>query len=388
MNVSHSTYKPGLKPVNRDNSNINFGAGKVKLWFDSDDTYFPHSDQGILSSENKKHPVFLKVKQAFESLNNFITRNKEDVELNVTTGRNRGEYRHYLDMVKKAGIIWIKPDRLVTKNGGDVFLSSSKLPEKEIVPDWPSARHIDHSKRDDIKEITGWDANYIKSSILETLEDWDFPIVYAPSGGSDYGAKSYKNIWDQVKSRYDNSWVALVRQDGDLNFYIGLPPNHAADKIQHSIVDSIREKLDSKSIKYDMTVRDSDWENSNGPSITINPLINGKPLDKTYDVRKAIIQAIKDNDFVIVAGNGSNDRTMLDPATYTDLCDIDKLPMLSIVVGDNPKLHQLADQYPDKFLKVGHFNLLDGVKQAIKKYSDTNPDFRKHLPHAIAEEIY
>lgn len=371
-------------------SQPNFGAGKIHLWFDSDGTYFPESDQNILKPEKSDTKSFKNLKAAFEALNKFISKFKKDIELNITTGRNRGEYRHYLDLVKKSGLSWVIPDRLVTKNGGDVFLKTSDNTPSEKAPHagWPSLSSVDKSKREEISKLTRWDSNYIQSTILEVLEEWDFPIVYSPTGSGDYGAKSYKHIWNLVNERFNNPWTAFVRQDGALNFYIGLPPNNAAINVQDSIAGSIKSKLDAKGISYQMDITHSDWENSDGPSITITPKINDKKLDKVYDVTKAIKDAQKDNDLVIVAGNGSNDRTMINPETYSELTNSDGLPLMSIVVGDNEKLLDVAKRYPQQVLSVGQYDLLDGVKKAIKLYAEKHPEFKSKLDPDIAKEIY
>lgn len=355
---------------------MSFGAGKVCLWLDSDGTYFPNDDQNVLRPERRNTDAFWNLKKTFEDLNRFIRNQGEKVELNVTTGRNKGEYSHYLNLIKNAGLDWIIPDRLVTKNGGDVFLKTpAKTSKTKLQPDWPSSINIDQAKRNDIKRLSNWDSDFIRSSILETLDDWDFPVVVGPTAGEDYGAKSYKHIWNLINDKFDNPWTAFVRQDGDLNFYIGLPPTGVLQELQTSIVDSIKEKLDSKNIKYEIKHHTSDWENSNGPAIVITPKINNKPLDKTYDVAIALDKAKKENDLVIVSGNGSNDVQMLDPDSYSGTDN----PMMSIVVGTNPKLLSLAKKHPDKVIVVNQYGLLDGVKQAVKVYADKNPGFKALL---------
>ncbi|MEW5821204.1 MAG: hypothetical protein AB1782_13510 [Cyanobacteriota bacterium] len=379
------------KPFKQNfNDNVSFGQSKVHLWFDSDGTYFPDADQNILKPEKHNSENFKQLRKAFESLNQFIKKFTDEVELNITTGRNRGEYRHYLNLLKQSGLDWVVPSRLVIKNGGDVFLKSKNAPnpDNKLESDWPSVNHVDQKKIQEINKITNWDSSYIKSVILETLEEWDFPIVVAPSGYGDYGSKSYLHFWNLVNERFNNPWVAFVRQDGDLSSYIGLPPNNAAKGVQDSIIEAIKNKLDSRKISYDLTFVDHDPENSNGPSIIIKPKINNKPLDKVYDVKKALERAIKENDLVIVAGNGSNDMSMLDPDSYSDIAPPDKLPLISIIVGDDKKLKTLLKKYPEKVLEVDQYNLLNGVKEAIKKYAETCPDFKKTLNRKIAKDIY
>ena len=383
INNSNNAY------MNNTKGHISFGAGKVKLWLDSDGTYFPDNDQTILFAEKRNTERFSKVKQTFEQLNNFIQKFQQSIELNISTGRNRGEYKHFLNLVKEAGLNFIRPDRLVIKNGGDVFLSKplNNNYDSTLQQDWPSDRFIDKAKREDIKKQSNWEAGLVQSAILESLEEWDFPVIIAPSGLGSYGSKSYHNIWKAVKEKENNSWTAFIRQDGALGFYVGFPIDKSANNLTNTIIKSIKEKLDDKNISYDLSYNETDWENSYAPAIVITPVINGKKLNKTYDIAKELEKAKKDNDLIIIAGNGPNDLEMLDPSSYSKLGDLANLPLMSIVVSDASELNDLAKNNPSKVIEVGQYGLLEGIKNAIKIYSQKNDTFKQNLAPELIKEV-
>ena len=50
--------------------------------------------------------------------------------------------------------------------------------------------------------------------------------------------------------------------------------------------------------------------------LVYTPKIDGNELTKVFDTKEAVSKAIKNNDLVIVAGDGSNDFEMLNPLEY------------------------------------------------------------------------
>ena len=401
----NSNYKPHFcadktnKKAVMSQQNIFFGAGNIFLKLDSDGTYFPSDDQSILMPENRNTSAFKRLKNAFEGLNNFFDRFHNNIKFTITTGRNVGEYDYWKNLVKNAGINVPIPDKLITKNGGDSFLKDrqKKLKNGQLEPEWPSSGYVDNKKREEIRKLTNWDADYIRSSILTSLKDWDLPVLFAQSGLKDYGAKSYKQYWESTFKNYCDNLTAFMRDDGDLNFYIGLPINALKDKgnkqafnlVKDSIITEITSRLDEKNIKYNLEYRESDWENSGGPGIAITPLINGKPLDKSYDIAKEIERAKKENDLVIIAGNGINDTPMLNPESYDLNSNNGKpLPMMSIAIGKEPTLIELAKKYPEYVIHIDEpHDLLNAVKTAIKRYAEKNNEFRNNLEPQIAKDI-
>ncbi len=65
-------------------------------------------------------------------------------------------------------------------------------------------------------------------------------------------------------------------------------------------------------------------------------------LNKLFDVKKSIKDAIKNKDIVIVAGNGSNDFDMLNPLNYVDLKKYE----------ENQKTKNFSEQKHIKNLKI------------------------------------
>ena len=371
-NIRNNNYNTIPNRTASPRSQVVFGKNVVHLWLDSDGTHFPDDDQTILNPGRSGEKRFQDIKKAFNNLSSFIRKCSDTVKLNITTGRNRGEYKHFLKLLGGAGLDYVSPERLTIKNGGDVYVNTKSLPLKDFIGKGMSSDSIDTAKAEEIKKVANWDADYVRSSILKSMEDYDFPILMSPNGNSDYGDKSANNI---LRDR--GSWTAFLRQDGDLNFFIGLPLSESGKNNAPALAEKIKTKLDKKEISYDLTLRDKDGENSDGPAIVITPKINGHKLGKDYDVARALKAAIKEGDLVIAAGNGSNDEVMLNPDSYKDISENENdLPLMSVVIPDKQCLRDLVQKHPDKVIAVEDaYHLQDGIKLAIKKYAESHPDF-------------
>ena len=74
-------------------------------------------------------------------------------------------------------------------------------------------------------------------------------------------------------------------------------------------------------ILYSVQTTLYDWQAGYGPSIRLLPSIDGKPLNKVYDIKECLKNVIKNktDDLVIAAGNDENDISMLTPESYADI---------------------------------------------------------------------
>lgn len=344
MSINFSPVK-----ISKSYSNIAFGNGEVKLWSDFDGTLFPSDEDDL----HKKREV-KKLSSYFDDIKRFFVNSKGQAECNITTGRNFVTFFKSFSNLKTIGIPVIEPDRLVTSDGGDIYIKSR---ETGITVDY---RNVDKQKRQEIKELTNWDGDYIRSSIIQVFKDLDIPLCQPLN----------------LNPSVEKIIFPVLRNDGNLQICIDIPKAMLSDEFLDKVAKSIKPKLDEKNIQYEYYFEDYVPAFHRGPCIIIKPKPKGKPLVKYYDVQKAIEKATREKDLVIVAGDYINDYNMLNPETYAKTPDeIKKLPMIGIIVGNNPKLLELARKYPEKFVITKPFKLLEAVKTAIKNYADIHSDF-------------
>lgn len=337
-------------PGNNRPSKISFGQGEIKFWTDFDGTLFPANEDNLSSKRTVK-----KLKKYFEAINNFFSASKGRADCHITTGRNFISFNHIFNKLKNNGIAILTPSKLVTSNGKDVFV-------KPLHSNKPiTYKDSDKSKQKELQKLTNWDIKYIRSFIVGIFKDLDIPLGQPMNVNPDIKEIIYP----------------VLRNDGDLQIDIDLPKELAQETFIKNLMDTIKQKLNEKNISYDLTFEDYDPVYHRGPSIIIVPKLKGIPIDKSFDIREALKKAENENDLVIVAGDYKNDYNMLDPANYAKTPDeMLKLPMRSIVVGNNPTLAKLAEKYPDRVLITKEFHLLEAIKQAIVDYTHQNPDFK------------
>ena len=142
----------------------------------------------------------------------------------------------------------------------------------------------------------------------------------------------------------------------------------------------------------------------------------GQKVNKALDAIIEVKKAKKNNDLVIVAGDGDNDKSFLNIFTYIKLPkdilipqnienakkllvnkdikkQIDNLPLKILTVeGDitNDKYYKyLAESFPNKYkyvkqdTKSGENSLFNSIKECIKNYKNENKKFKKSLNKKI-----
>lgn len=418
-------------------SKVSFGAGKVKLYSDFDGTYLPASHKTI--SQAKDSSDLPHLDNYFSQVKKFLELNKSAVQLTVTTGRNLGEFHSLLDHFRRIGLKMPLPDRVIIKNGGDQYIK--RIPDDVYyTSDSKPYTRVNENKREILKKQIGWDGPSIRSKILKILQGYNFEIRTDPTTNSaeDYG---FDSTLYHVSDHFDRDgssspWVSVLRDDGDLKFFIGLPKDmqHRADR-KEALAD-IKKQLEGElktlckgsdgSSNFAIHFNPRDSEYGNHPSLTLVPMLKGQELTKVYDTKKAVSDAIDNNDLVITAGDGSNDFEMLNPANYIKLPSdlkrrnqtehfvddpktflkilqerpelkkqFDALPFLAIVIeGKNalPKqLKALVDSYAignnPKILKVKEGHLFEGVVESTLKYLSKNPEFASNVDLELVNSL-
>lgn len=417
--------RTGATPYLADRS-LKFKAGKTIFFSDFDGTYMLFSQdkccktKGFLNDPTATN-IFKKIYGEFDK---YLRANKSNFEFIVTSGRNKHEFLYFIKKLTEQGLKLPLPAKLIVKNGGDIF-KISENGQKYIKPDL--------LKREEIKLNSNWPGTaQVKSLINNIFKDEQFKLITKSKSNNnaiEYGEISLENHLKTIPAP-GKDYYASFRDDGALGMHIALPKWAPGEKI----TDKIKHSLDSQGIKAEVNFVKQDYcdaviphynegyKDSNsyyldaGQSITITPKINDSAyqnngtLDKIYDIRKSMKDIIDNDkhDLLIIAGNASNDKKMLDPYNYVDLIGLQKpknaeekalfskdpaymekmkkLPMASIVVGDDSSLNEIRELAKNlntdqvkKVIAVDGFNntLLDAIKNSKESYAIQDTTFAK-----------
>lgn len=439
-NISNKTYV---------NKNLNFGEGKAHLYSDFDQTFLPSSHDVYKNSNSQNSP---ELSRHFDNLRKFFNNTRQGLKFTLTSGRTLAEYETVAEMARERKFDMPLPDTFIAKNGSNEYLRNGTDEEFYKGGKFPfTFENTNKEKEAHIKQLTNWDGPIIKQKIIEILKSHDFEVIEAGTawGVDDYGWRSlFSSFSDNFNPEAPNSYspkVVSLRQDGDLKMHLLLPKDTDWPDVRgpieliekYKLMEDIRHKithfLDENNIKYDFKSTEvfKDKESGGHPTWDIMPKFEYKePLTKLYDVEQAVKKAIKENDLVIVAGDGSNDFDMLDPTRHLkdfikkgndedlqrwdykkglpsfllkDVIEQDNLlkqklkdlPFVGIVVKRDDGKHDLDELVrlfgPDseykKIIVVKHDGILNGIKQAIQMYADKNLLYKEKLSSDLGGEI-
>ena len=344
------------------------------------------------------------------------------LEFIITTGRNRQEYNYFIGKIKQQGKDIPIPQRLITRDGADIYYCSNNLFDSD---------NVDLAKRSEIHKLTnGWDGRKIKETIKQIIAESTKERVHfidAPVNKHeyDYGEISLEYILNSLEPQKRESFASF-RDDGELSFHITGSSNINFDQVAQKL----KEHFSARKINAAVFVNEQDYnaiipvyDHDNRQlgltatkSLMIRPVINDgnqKALTKLFDLRKAVKEVIqkRSDDLVVIAGDDVNDIDCLNPLNYVDLIglstpkpnqyddfikqhrrEIQSLPIVSIVAGDNPKLHMLRDMADKinaptvkKIISIDNTNvvLADGIKDGITSYAGQNANFASNLPKEL-----
>lgn len=436
--------------------NFSFGQGKVNAYFDFDNTYCPASHSKLKSMSPDKDTWFSNYCTNFK---NFFNNTREGLTFHITTGRTLGEYNAVSYLVKMRGFELPLPDSVITKNGSDEYIKQGSDEDFYKNGNFPfNSNKRNTKKEEDIKKLTGWDGPKIKEGLKKIFESHDLRIVEADSEHSpnDYGPRS---LFSDGKLRYEthiplknnmnptSDWNVGLRNDGNLKIFYTLPYDMCRCSERRNAADRINQEIDElfsqNSISYHTYGNigmEHDSECGGRPFKVLEPKVDqnlrdctvndkmNRGLTKLYDTKEAVKNAIKDNDLVIVAGDSSNDRIMLNPARYLDINpdiflelyedsgypedfietlkqnpetysdiikQLEELPFIGIVVKNDKKdsLSDIVNAFGEgskyqKIIEVENGHLEDGVREAIKLHASRNPKFMEKLSPDLKKEIF
>ena len=436
--------------------NINFTAGKVHVYTDFDGTYCPAKHSSLhIEGEN----TFMY--QYCTKMDKFLKSTEGDIHLHVTTGRTFGEFEAISYLLNFRKFFLPLPESFISKNGSDEFIkdgTDADFYKKGIFPYKYSEPN--KLKENEIKKLTNWDGINLRNFVRNLASRYKLNIIEADSENSvkDYGSNS---LFSEGKLKPDEwkrlpnyngkitehsipiaDFVLGSRKDGNLKLNLIISPDYGfcpeRNYIYDNFMNEIKNYLNSNNVKYSM-----DWEvptksNHYRNHCNISPKIEGLALSKLYDAKCSLKDAIKNNDMVIVAGDGSNDFNMLNPFEYIEQSDWEKyksnseckyfydadmnqklsyirdayegrndklrqelesnglikqireLPLFSVIVGkENNSLRILKDTFErfGKIITVENTNLDKGIKDAIKEYASNKDSFKESMSNKLKKYI-
>lgn len=443
------------------NNKIGFTAGKVDLYSDFDGTYCPATHSSL---HNPNANSFMS--EYCNKMNKFLETTNGDIHFNITTGRTLGEYESISWLLKMRNFKLPFPETVITKDGSDRFAKIGSDDDFYVRNKFPFDYNIPQKDKElDIKRLTNWDGDKIHSEIKQLTDKYYIKFIEADSENSvsDYGKKSLFSKWklnpDEWKKLPSENgkilehktpiaeYVLGSRNDGKLKFNLIFPPDYGfcpeRNWIYDNFINDLEKYMQTQKIQYHIEWKPADQNNHHRVSCSITPKIENGALTKLYDTKKSLKQAIKNNDIVIAAGDGSNDFEMLNPLEYLDedfiktcennsshkdfykkdmdkrlkdlqkvysgenspyinglrqeltengyLKKIEDLPIYGIVMKKkNTKLQSLIDTFShiNKIIVADFACLDDGVKKVIKIHAEKNKIFKNAMSENLQTLIF
>ncbi len=296
--------------------------GKVILFSDFDGTFMPFSHESVCTDRSKFPKE--EFSRYFGLFSDFLKKNENKLELFITTGRNLPKFMAFIEHIKRNDAYIPLPKKVIVNNGGDIYQSNN--PENFFVCGYAAYSNYNRdaqNKRAEIKKLTGWDGSDIKNKIISILNSFNFQVLEVPINefSSTYEELSLSYYLDKNGLSHETSNFASIQDDGLLGFHIAFCKNmNNNEKYLADLCQEISNALEDR-VSYALQTTLYDWQAGYGPSIRLLPRIDGKPLDKLYDVKECLKKVIenKTDDLVIAAGDDENDMAMLLPENYDDL---------------------------------------------------------------------
>lgn len=367
-----------------------FKAGKSILYSDFDGTLLAQPLHDIYNgSKEAKEKSVQGFNKYFQDFQNFIDDTKGKFSIKINTGRRIDSdpvdgFIPTLEKMIESGIKLPKIDSVITSEGGDIYHFNSDgtiNPIKDAV------------KTEQIKKACGWDNDIINEALEET--------------SSKFGT-NYRFVNDR------GSYKLSVAIDDNTKL------SQFIENLQEILEPQMGIKIKSNDVEIGYRIRQK--------GIKIVPLINGHRIHKDFDIKYALENAIKENDFLIVAGDADNDKEALNifrylknppngeiPSSVGEITEdyvstvkeeIDNLPIKIMFIKPsknctNEKTLKLCDfmtalekYFPKKVQIVeetkldGENNFLNAIKCAIKDYEKENKVFAKNFNEKVTKNIF
>lgn len=399
-----------IYPIN----NISFKAGITTLYSDFDGTYMPSRPDML-----RKNPeVAVRFGAIYGKFKNFIDKGGNNFQFIITTGNTRSETNYLFGKAKENGYDIPLPDKLITCEGGDIFLR-----EQDSFPEHTK----DLKKAELLENILCWDSNSIQQNLeklaskLKNVEGKQAEIIKVglnsrEKDGVDISLEHF------LKTTPLSTFVSF-NKERNYQPYIAFSNDLNLKEVQKEV----SQYFNRKGLNVEIISKETDYNlpESCSKSIEIRPKAlkgdyTGKTITKLIDTKAAVKKIVeeKSNDLIVVAGDGENDKEMLNIFNYVDLFGVTtpdkseydnflkskknrdivkKIPLVSVMAGYSPHLKlireisSLLEKHGlNKYIQVGYpysGNLLNGVKEAINIHSRGNEKFKKGLTPKIIQEL-
>ena len=296
--------------------------GKVILFADFDGTFMPFSHESVCTDRSKFPKE--EFSRYFGLFSEFLKENENKLELIITTGRNLPKFMAFLEHIRRNEAYIPLPKKVIVNNGGDIYQCNN--PEDFFVSgnaEYSNYNQDAQKKREEIKKLTGWDGSDIKNKIISILNSFNFQVLEVPINefSSTYEELSLSYYLDKNGLDHETSHFASIQDDGLLGFHIAFCKNmNNNENCLADLCQEISNTFESR-VSYSLQTTLYDWQAGYGPSVRLLPSIDGKPLNKLFDVKECVKNVIenKTDDLVIAAGDDENDIAMLLPESYSDI---------------------------------------------------------------------
>ena len=395
-----------------------FNAGRTAVFSDFDGSFMPfrHNDicTGKILSQINKQDCFNKLFQNYAS---FLQKAQQDLELIITTGRSKLEYEYFVSKIKKLGLFYQAPSKLITRDGKDCY----KIQNGEYF--------INEKRQQSIEQQANWNRHKIENDLANILHNnfHNICIIQAPinKNESDYETLSLesrlKNLTNKEKMNY-----ASFASDDSLFIEIALSERFDSSKIGYLFKtylkeNNIKAKInicnEDKNTYLPQYDNDGRFKLKPGKLIRISPLIDKESITKLNDVYQELDFNIKNktDNLVVAIGDGSNDEAMLNPLNYLSIygysCKKDydnvltnedtlsliaQLPFAAIIVGEDKSLENLrnfATELDRRGIKKIYVcknseqGFLPQLRKAISDYGNQNEEFKYSMNSQLFQEI-
>ena len=359
-----------VNQVNITNRSLNFTSGKTILFTDFDGTFLPQPLYDMYNgTPAAKAAEISNLNKYFSEFQNFINRQNGNFDIVISTGRRLDWHKQkgfipFYEELKKFGVKFPKIKQLITSGGGDVY-------------DFMSDGRINS------------EPNRAKSAIMEKLSGWNF--------------KKIKAALDTAANETDTRY-SLVNPKGSYSLSIRLQNEDKIESFLKKLTEILNKDVKFRAQRAEVKNYNYDLSCTVSPGIKLEPIVWRHHLSKDFDVREALKFAMKNDDFVIAAGDAPNDKHMLNifkylkdrhhiPKCAEDVTpqyvasvkdEIDKLPVKLLFIKPKPDdtkklplyefMKKLEECFPQKVQIVEQTypgsknNFLDAIENAINSH--------------------
>lgn len=393
-------------------SNVSFAANKpipTQVFLDLVGTSIPYPMDKIVDPRNTEYDKRFSQMQA--KIRGFFQVAREKVQLFITTGNQKSDFDDFLGRIAKKGLEFCMPvnSKLITNYGGDTF---KKVSSREFVTSRKKIRQVEK------------DSGWVKSEVVKDLK---MILANVCPETSIFKFGDNKELREVIFEQKKDNYACL--QEDESNFKVSLifPEKAETGNLVKALKKHFNEATNMKvkvetSLLHDLEAfaysEKGELAFCKARAVVLRPEVDeGASLTKLYDPK---IEVKKNQGLVIVAGNGPGDGPMLNIINYLDkskreqvkVIDIEdyrkylqdeeickqlkEMPLISIVVGDDPGLDSvrgigkiLAEKGIHKVITINNpeEELLPAIKQAMRNYAQENPEYKKDLGEELSKEI-